>query len=145
MGFKRQKQRLSEHAHVTSDAHGLVHRGHEEQCDMRRAEKLEILHDSEVALFSGIARVSRRLVIGCSLLLPALGVNAVGAVEIEWEIPREVLLARRFQKCGAQLVARFPGRDGKGPGLKVAVGGKIGRASWRGSGWRYCEVEGGAV
>src|SRR3546814_15540200 len=78
MGFKRQKQRLSEHAHVTSDAHGLVHRGHEEQCDMRRAEKLEILHDSEVALFSGVARDSRRLVIGCSLLLPALGVNAVG-------------------------------------------------------------------
>src|SRR3546814_12418583 len=66
MGFKRQKQRLSEHAHVTSDAHGLVHRGHEEQCDMRRAEKLEILHDSEVALFSGVARDSRRLVIGCS-------------------------------------------------------------------------------
>src|SRR3546814_13351253 len=81
MGFKRQKQRLSEHAHVTSDAHGLVHRGHEEQCDMRRAEKLEILHDSEVAMFSGVARDSRRLVIGCSLLLPALGVNAVGAVE----------------------------------------------------------------
>src|SRR3546814_3299238 len=86
------------------DAHGLVHRGHEEQCDMRRAEKLEILHDSEVAMFSGVARDSRRLVIGCSLLLPALGVNAVGAVEIERKIPREVLLARRFQKCGAQLV-----------------------------------------
>src|SRR3546814_6242767 len=113
MGFKRQKQRLSEHAHVTSDAHGLVHRGHEEQCDMRRAEKLEILHDSEVALFSGVARDSRRLVIGCSLLLPALGVNAVGAVEIERKIPREVLLARRFQKCGAQLVERLPGRDVK--------------------------------
>src|SRR3546814_13788890 len=71
MGFKRQKQRLSEHAHVTSDAHGLVHRGHEEQCDMRRAEKLEILHDSEVALFSGLASDSRRIVIGCPLILPA--------------------------------------------------------------------------
>src|SRR3546814_2463512 len=94
---------------------------------MLRAEKLEILHDSEVALFSGVARDSRRLVIGCSLLLPALGVNAVGAVEIERKIPREVLLARRFQKCGAQLVARLPGRDVKGPGLIVAVGGRVPR------------------
>src|SRR3546814_18937882 len=94
---------------------------------MLRAEKLEILHDSEVALFSGVARDSRRLVIGCSLLLQALGVNAVGAVEIERKIPREVLLARRFQKCGAQLVARLPGRDVTGPGLIVAVGGRVPR------------------
>src|SRR3546814_15205778 len=48
MGFKRQKQRLSEHAHVTSDAHGLVHRGPEEQCDMRRAEQLGIDRKSAV-------------------------------------------------------------------------------------------------